>query len=268
MLQVSYVDTQPIPRALAPGGRAALAGTIAPGFVEPEAFVTGADGAVRRLPLAVASDGSFAGEVRCPDHAGRHQVELAASDRTGSTVLANFPLWCGQTPPSELSATVDPDDARPVTSADDAETRLVALLNRDRAAAGLPALAIDPAVATVARAHSLDMRDHGFVGHISPTTGSASDRALAAGIRSGVILENIARAYGAAEAQAGLMNSPGHRANALSASATHVGIGVVLGDEVAGRRELYVTQMFIRVPRAVSPARSARPRRRRRCRRT
>ncbi|MBK9037434.1 MAG: hypothetical protein IPL61_40355 [Myxococcales bacterium] len=253
MLQASFVDTQPIPRALALAGHAALTGTIAPGFVEPEAFVTGTDGKVRRVALAVATDGSFAGELRCPDRAGRHQVEIAASDRTGSTVLANFPLWCGQTPPAELVAAVDPDDATPVTSVDGAEARLLAMLNRDRAAAGLPALAAEPAVAAVARAHSVDMRDHGFVGHVSPTTGSAADRADAAGILSGVILENIARAYGPAEAQAGLMNSPGHRANALSTAATHVGIGVALGAEVAGRRELFVTQMFIRIPPPLDP---------------
>jgi hypothetical protein len=83
-------------------------------------------------------------------------------------------------------------------------------------------------------------------------TGSAADRVRAAGIRTPVVLENIARAYGVAEAQSGLMNSPGHRANLLSTEATHVGVGIVLGEEVAGRRELFVTQVFTRVPPQVS----------------
>ena len=44
------------------------------------------------------------------------------------------------------------------------------------------------------------------------------------------------------------MNSPGHRANILSRDATHMGLGITLGGEVAGRRELFVTQLFIRLP--------------------
>jgi hypothetical protein len=71
------------------------------------------------------------------------------------------------------------------------------------------------------------------------------------------VLENVARAYGVGEAHAGLMNSPGHRANIMSATATHVGIGVVLGEEVSGRREMFVTQVFTRVPPKVEPARVA-----------
>jgi len=92
------------------------------------------------------------------------------------------------------------------------------------------------------------MRLTGVVGHVSATTGSAADRVKVAGIRTDLVLENIARAYGIGEAEAGLMNSPGHRANLLSSSATHVGIGIELGEQVADRRELFVTQVFIRVP--------------------
>ena len=44
------------------------------------------------------------------------------------------------------------------------------------------------------------------------------------------------------------MDSPGHRANVLSREATHVGVGVVFGREVAGRREVFVTQLFVRRP--------------------
>ena len=53
------------------------------------------------------------------------------------------------------------------------------------------------------------------------------------------------------------MNSPGHRANILSASATNIGIGVVLGDDVSGRREMFVTQVFTRVPPKVDYAQTA-----------
>lgn len=127
----------------------------------------------------------------------------------------------------------------------------MAIADADRAAAGLPALLPDPRVADVARKHSQEMRITGVVGHVSATTGSAADRVKAGGIRTGLVLENIARAYGIGEAEAGLMNSPGHRANLLSPSATHVGIGIELGEVVSDRRELFVTQVFIRVPPVV-----------------
>jgi hypothetical protein len=42
------------------------------------------------------------------------------------------------------------------------------------------------------------------------------------------------------------MDSPGHRANVMSAEVTHVGIGVVLGAAVSGRREIYITEIFLR----------------------
>ncbi|MEZ4368529.1 MAG: hypothetical protein R2939_19955, partial [Kofleriaceae bacterium] len=43
----------------------------------------------------------------------------------------------------------------------------------------------------------------------------------------------------------------------LSSSATHLGIGVVLGDDISGRRELLVTQVFLRVPPPIEPAAAA-----------
>ncbi len=247
-LQASYVVTGAIPRRLAKGGTAELTARIGAQFTEPEAFATRDDGTVERLPLERASGGGLRTTIRCAGRTGRQQIELAASDRSGSTVLANFPVWCDVDPPTRMSAPTLATDDAPVTSVAVAEERMRELVNRDRAAAGLAPLAADPALADVARAHSQEMARTGQVGHVSPTTGDASDRAARAGIRTGLLLENIARAYGIAEAEAGLMNSPGHRANLLTPGVTHVGIGIEVGAEVGGRRELFVTQMFRRVP--------------------
>ena len=71
------------------------------------------------------------------------------------------------------------------TTAAAAEDRLLALVNRDRAAAGLAPLAIDARLAEAARAHSRDMAEHEFVAHISPTTGSAVERVARVGLRAG-----------------------------------------------------------------------------------
>jgi uncharacterized protein YkwD len=249
-LQSSHVDTQPIPRALPRGGSFELEGNIKDGYRKPEVFVTREDGKVEHL--AEGQGLRFRARVSCEGRRGRQQVEITAADAAGSTVLANFPVWCNEEPPASITVHPDQDDVRPVKDAAEAEARMLEMVNRDRAAHALPPLEMAANVAAVARAHSREMRDTGVVAHVSPMTGSAADRVRAASIRTPMVLENIARAYGVAEAQAGLMNSPGHRANILSPEATHIGVGIVLGEEVAGRRELFVTQVFTRVPPKVA----------------
>ncbi|HEY5927064.1 MAG TPA: CAP domain-containing protein [Kofleriaceae bacterium] len=255
-LQASGVSTTPIPRSVAAGGAFAIDAVVDTRYRDPELFVTRDNGNTERLPINVGKQGAFKAEVACGKNTGKQQVEITASDASGSTVLANFPVWCGVDPP--LTITIEPThDDDVVVSAEEAEKRLLALMNRDRQAAGLAPLMWDDRVTAVSRAHSEDMRKTKTVAHISPTTGSAADRTRAAGIKTAVVLENVARAYGVGEAHAGLMNSPGHRANVLASAATHVGIGVILGDEVSGRREMFLTQVFIRIPPKVEPAQAA-----------
>jgi uncharacterized protein YkwD len=251
-LQGSGVSTLPIPRAVDAGGRIAIDAVIDPRFHDPEVFVTSQDGGTRQVGLAPGRPGGFVAHVECGARRGREQIEISASDTAGATVLANFPVWCGVPPPASVPVEALPDEA-PV-AADEAERRLFTRLNRDRAAAGLPALRWDGAVAQVARGYAEEMRRTHLVAHISPTSGSAADRVRAAGIKTGVVLENVARAYGIDEAHQALMNSPGHRSNLMSAIATQVGIGVAFGESAAGRRELFLSQVFTRVPPALDRA--------------
>jgi uncharacterized protein YkwD len=244
--QASSIDTTPIPRQIAADGRVKIEASVKPPFVEPQAFVTRENGAVERLGLARAAGGGLTAELACGSHRGRQQIEITADDKTGSTVLANFPVWCGEAPPTSLTVHLDADETAPIASREEAEERLVRLVNRDREKHGLPPLDLDGRLQDVARKHCEEMRETGVVAHLSPRTGSAADRVKAGGVKSSVVLENVARAYGIGEAEEGLMNSPGHRANILSKDATHMAIGVVLGEDVAGRRELFVTQLFIR----------------------
>lgn len=242
-LQASSIETEPIPRAVPRRGEIELRGRIRAPFEKPDAFVTRETGEVDQLALKTAEGGAFRVTLPCKDHVGRQQVEITAIDSGGSTVLANFPVWCGEVPPPSITITYDPSD-RDVISAEEAERRLLELVNRDRAAHRLPALEPDPAMGAVARAHSREMFETGVVAHISPRTGSASDRVRSAGIKTPVVLENVARAYGVGEAEQGLMNSPGHRANILSNEVNRIGVGIVIGEEIAGRRALFVTQVF------------------------
>jgi len=102
------------------------------------------------------------------------------------------------------------------------------------------------------------METHHFVAHVSPRSGAATDRIKRARIATLAVLENVARAYSVDEAHEGLMSSPGHRANILSEDATHVGVGVELGAPVAGRPQIYVTQLFAKLPNRVGAARARR----------
>ncbi|MCE9578300.1 MAG: hypothetical protein K8W52_34555 [Deltaproteobacteria bacterium] len=254
-LQGSSVDTAAIPRTLPQGGTIHIDGRLREPFKNPEVFVTADDGTVSR-PAVQEKDGSFHAAVECPAAPARQQIEIVGFDASGATVLANFPVWCREAPPTQLTILPDTDDTGKIVTEHDAEQTLFALVNRDRKRAGLAELTWDEGLAEVARGHSREMRTTGVIAHISPTTGNAADRVRVAGIRTGVVLENIARAYSVMEAHQGLMNSPGHRANLMSSVATHLGVGILFGDEISGQRELFVTQVFIRVPPTIDPQRA------------
>jgi uncharacterized protein YkwD len=246
-LQEASVDLDPISRAQPLGASVLVRGKLRDGFERPEAFVTAPDGTVQSRILVGGDRVRFGGKFRCGPQKGRYQVEVAGEDRFGATVLANFPVWCGVAVPMTAEEAAPPragnDEA--FSTAPAAEQTVWKLLNADRAQAGLAPLAWDGQLAAVARAHSVDMQAHHFFGHISPTTGSSADRAKKAGVDAIVIMENVARAFTAAEAERGLMNSPGHRANILSRQATHVGVGVVYDPD---SREILVTQLFSQPP--------------------
>lgn len=109
----------------------------------------------------------------------------------------------------------------------EAEARMLELLNGERVRAGLAALVWDDRIRPVARAHSEEMFRQRYFSHISPHTGNAADRLRRGGVPFRVAGENLAYAPTVEVAHAGLMNSPGHRANILSREFRRAGIGVV-----------------------------------------
>ncbi len=251
--QESHVETSAIPRELPRGGSVAIEGRVAREFSEIRVFQTDSSGEVKKLDVVSTSGHGFRVRFACDQRQGRQQVEITAADKSGSTVLANFPIWCDEKAPTSMRVASGSSDPPPKTR-EEAEERMLAMLNADRAKQGLRPLKLDTRLISVGRKHSDDMLATGQVAHVSPTTGSAADRVKADSINTAIVLENVARAYGVAEAQTGLMNSPGHRANILSTEVSHVGIGISLGGDVAGRRELLVTQIFIHVPSVINPA--------------
>jgi uncharacterized protein YkwD len=122
----------------------------------------------------------------------------------------------------------------------DLEAKMVELVNRERASAGLRPLAPDPELTEVARRHSADMFARGYFAHDTPEGLDPFARMREAHVRYLTAGENLALAPTLQVAHNGLMNSPGHRANILHPQFGHLGIGIMDG----GIRGLMVSQEF------------------------
>ena len=119
------------------------------------------------------------------------------------------------------------------------EQEVVRLVNDIRSKNGLSPLTLDWELSRVARYKSQDMKDKGYFSHTSPTYGSPFAMMKSFGISYRTAGENIAKGYSTPEEVVkGWMNSPGHRANILNSSFTHIGVGYVASGS-------YWTQMFV-----------------------
>lgn len=111
----------------------------------------------------------------------------------------------------------------------EAEAEMFTLLNVERNKAGLEPLDINAALLEVGRAHCSDMFQRGYFSHYTPEGKSPFDRMAEGDVDFTFAGENLALAPNAKLAMQGLMNSPGHKANILSAKFGEVGIGVIDG---------------------------------------
>jgi hypothetical protein len=128
-------------------------------------------------------------------------------------------------------------------------SRLLQLLNADRAAAGLARLESDPAIERIASGWSSAMAEAGALSH----NDRYFDRETRVRLNATRLGENVAVARDAEQAHRALMDSAPHRANVLDAGFTHVGVGAALRD---GR--WWFTEDFAQVKRtegvAAAPA--------------
>lgn len=249
------VELDPIAIEQPAGAEFALRGKLLGKRTDPRIERVDPQGKWTRLPAIVGKDRSIQASLRCDAGRGTYQIELLADGETGPEVVANFRVFCGV----ERARAIEFAYERigPKVGVADVVRGNFDLLNEEREARGLPALAWDERAAAVAEAHSADMLASGFVGHVSPTTGDAATRFRAAGIEGTVVRENVARGYGPKGIHESLMNSPGHRANLVAQDVTHVGIGVVFGDPEStaanAPRPVFLTQNFFAKPGADVP---------------
>jgi uncharacterized protein YkwD len=110
-------------------------------------------------------------------------------------------------------------------------------LNAERARHGLPKLRLNRKLSRAARRHARDMVRRDYFGHDSLGGGSFVDRIRRTGYMRNAsrwsVGENLAWGTHDRSAPRAIttmwMNSPGHRANILSASFREVGIGLAIG---------------------------------------
>jgi len=135
--------------------------------------------------------------------------------------------------------------AHPVALSD-LESQMWEAMNGERTKTGLPSLAIDRRLVSLARERSNDMVTRGYFSHTTPEGKMIFDFLDARGIYSPYAGENLARSNAEASqvvqlALSGFMNSPTHRKNVLNSHYTHLGIGEATSPE--GMK--YFTLVFI-----------------------
>lgn len=107
---------------------------------------------------------------------------------------------------------------------------VAALVNKERQNAGLPALALDEELSSVALVKAKDMIQQNYFSHTSPVYGSPFDMMKRFGITYSAAGENIAKGQSsAAEVMQDWMNSQGHRENILSSSYDSIGVAYYQG---------------------------------------
>ncbi len=105
--------------------------------------------------------------------------------------------------------------------------RVIALVNKERSAAGCGPVSEDPLLDKAALGHSEDMDARDFFDHTNPDGADPGQRITAAGYTWSTYGENIAMGQQTPEAvMESWMNSPGHRANILNCSFKDIGVGV------------------------------------------
>lgn len=152
-----------------------------------------------------------------------------------------------ETPQTSKPETSKPEASKPETSAPSTKpsqpsgsadttepskfaSEVVALVNKERANAGLKPLTVHAKLTTMAVDKAKDMSDNNYFSHTSPTHGSPFDMMKAYGISFGYAGENIAKGQRTPqEVMNSWMNSQGHRENILSPNFTMIGVGYYNG---------------------------------------
>ena len=230
----------PLPRRLEAGQKAALSGTLQGDLDTPKVLVSDAQGKVATFEQPAGK--AFKAEVACGQQPGRIVAEIRGEEMGNERVLSTLEVACASPLPTTASL------AKAAWPADAAgqERKITELINAERTAAGLPALAVSDPVGKVARAVAESLRANGQKpGSAQPV--NLVQKLAEADVSTPVILQNPAAAPTAEQAYRRLMVSPSHRANVMSTEVNTFGVGVAAGEDAAKHQLTYLTQIFIKI---------------------
>jgi uncharacterized protein YkwD len=251
--QDQSLDLQPVPRKLALGASAPLAGKINGDFENVKVLVSDPQGNLDTPK--VSADKSFQTELKCGDKRGQFRIQVRGERNGAASDLANFAVACGGELPVSIAAAAPVPDAKsadagegaakpaaatagPVESTAVQEKKVLEMINAERTAAGLPALEADDAVTTVARAYSEKK------GEMSTADFNAALKQ--AEVASPIILVNPALGLSGPAAQKAFETRPANRANYMSKDATSAGVGVVMSKDASGKPIAFLTEIFVK----------------------
>ena len=205
------------------------------------------DGAGSAAPLASASASPSTTASNSPSAKPKEKRKQSASPapRARKTTLPAPKAPAGTTAKSGGGAASGSGGVRPGGTGSDSgsdsgsgsgsgggtEAQVLALVNKERAAAGCSAVTANDRLTRAADDYSDVMASSGVMSHTGPDGSTMTTRVEAAGYQWSTLGENIAQGQAdAASVMKSWMNSPGHRANILNCSFKELGVGVHFGD--------------------------------------
>ncbi|AKL69084.1 MULTISPECIES: sigma-70 family RNA polymerase sigma factor [Streptomyces] len=211
------------------GGGLVYLGTLpGSGKTEAEGGATASPLAALSAPDAVLPSGSpspsaSASASASPSPSASASASASPSPSASTASASPSPTRTKSTPPK-------PSAPAPAPAPPGVAGQVIALVNKERAAAGCGPLTENSQLRSAAQGHSDDMAARNFFDHTNPDGADPGKRVTAAGYRWSTYGENIARGQQNADSvMDSWMKSPGHRANILNCAFKEIGVGIHQG---------------------------------------
>ncbi|MER8094250.1 sigma-70 family RNA polymerase sigma factor [Streptomyces goshikiensis] len=175
------------------------------------------------LPSGSASPSASASASASPSPSASASASASPSPSASTASASPSPTRTKSTPPK-------PSAPAPAPAPPGVAGQVIALVNKERAAAGCGPLTENSQLRSAAQGHSDDMAARNFFDHTNPDGADPGKRVTAAGYRWSTYGENIARGQQNADSvMDSWMKSPGHRANILNCAFKEIGVGIHQG---------------------------------------
>ena len=206
------------------------------GFVEDVVLSTNSTTSTYLNKTLINENGTFTYSYT-PSISGTYIVEI--NNKNGEPSL-NHAVYVKTGTPliPDFFDTLERTSFKGTLNLSNARNELLNLINDARREHGLNTIVLNSELNDLAQAHSQDMADNNFFGHVNLLGQTPEDRRIAAGIKTSVG-ENLATDTSVAAAHYGLMRSASHRNNILTEDWERVGLGIVNKDG-----QLYFTEEF------------------------